>query len=279
MKGKLYTVLVVLLLLVGSGILLYPTVSDAWNARLQAEAIRQYAQEVELLETERHRELLETAKEYNAALADRADGFSLPEDLAQRYATVLSAGEDGILAYVEIPSLSVMLPIARGTDEKTLQKYVGHLEWTYLPIGGESTHSVISAHRGLPSAELFTHIDRLQPGDRFYIHVLGETLEYKVDNIAVVEPQDTTLLGMVPGQDYVTLLTCTPYGINSHRLLVRGTRVAREAGTEAEVTVPVETGPDFMLLIPAVVALIAAAVVIFLILDSRKGKGGKYETK
>ena len=283
MKGKIYTAIVVLLLVAGLAVMLYPTVSDAWNARLQADAIREYADGVQALEDSQYGELLAQAQVYNADLAELAGTYALSPEMQRRYATVLSTGDSEILAYVEIPSISVMLPIARGTEEKTLQKYVGHLEWSALPIGGEGNHSVISGHRGLPSSELFTHIDRLEMGDRFYIHVLGQTLEYAVDNIAVVEPHDFSLLDAEPERDYVTLITCTPYGINSHRLLVRGARVHSEIPDQSVVTLPENTGPDWMILIPAAVVLIAAVVIGCLIVDSRKqkrkGSGGRYEKK
>ena len=281
MKGKLYTAVLILVLVAGLAIMLYPVVSDAWNARLQSDAILEYADQVEQMEAERYREQWTAAERYNADLNRRADVFALTPELEERYNSLLSATDDGIIAYVEIPSVSVTLPIARGTEEKTLQKYVGHLEWSSLPVGGESTHCVLSGHRGLPSSELFTNIDRLVIGDRFYIHILGQTLEYEVDNIAVVEPHDFSLLGVTQGYDHATLITCTPYGINSHRLLVRGVRVEQTRTEEIPAPENDEFRLDPMILIPAARVLLVAVVAVALIADSRKQKrkGGKYEKK
>ncbi|MBR2048088.1 MAG: class C sortase [Oscillospiraceae bacterium] len=225
MKGKVSNILLVLIFVAGLSLLLYPTISNYYNAYLQSQIIADYSQQVDEMDAEANALALSYAQRYNALLNQREDPYHLTPELEELYWNLLRTTDDEIMAYVHIPSIEVTLPIAHGTEDPTLKKNVGHMKWSSLPVGGESTHSVISAHRGLPSAELFTNIDHLERGDMFYIHVLGQTLEYMVDHIAVVEPYDYTLLTVTEGKDYVTLMTCTPYGINSHRLLVRGVRI------------------------------------------------------
>jgi len=169
--------------------------------------------------------MISHAKQYNQTLLERNNPFTLNEDQQQRYQALLNLSGNGMMGYLEVPCIDVSLPIYHGVEEDVLQQAIGHIDWTSLPVGGESTHCVISGHRGLPTADLLTHIDRMRLGDHFYLNVLGQTLEYQVDQIEVVLPEDTSLLTIEEGEDYVTLLTCTPYGINSHRLLVRGTRI------------------------------------------------------
>lgn len=272
--NKIITVLLVVVLLAGLSLLLYPTVSNYYHSYLQSQVIVEYASQVDEMESEVYRQLWEAAEAYNAALLERSSEFSLPRELEEQYYTMLDATGQGIIGYIEIPSINVTLPIGHGTEEDVLKDSVGHLEWSSLPVGGESTHCVLSGHRGLPSSELFTNIDHLENGDVFYIHVLGQTLTYMVDHIAVVEPDDFTFLGVEQGEDLVTLITCTPYGINSHRLLVRGARV-EEAETETSVSAPENNKTptvDLMVVIPVALVILAAAVVLFLIIDSGKKK-------
>jgi len=184
-----------------------------------------------------------------------------------------------VMAYVEIPSIEVTLPIAHGTEANTLAKYVGHMEWSSLPVGGESTHCVISGHRGLPSSELFTNIDHLQLGDYFYIHVLGQSLLYQVDNIAVVDPYDYSLLGITPGKDYTTLVTCTPYGINSHRLLVRGVRILT-SGADSQPHLQLKnevTQIDPMVIVPVTLAVLSVGAFLIMMVGRNKRKSAKKE--
>ena len=279
MKGKLFNIILILLLISGLGLMLYPIVSDYYNSYLQSRIIVDYANQVNQMEAALHAEQLESARIYNDALAENQSQTALSDEQWELYEALLSTTEDGVMAYVEIPSISVKLPIAHGTSEQTLQRYVGHLEWSSLPVGGKNTHCVISGHRGLPSAELFTNIDHLAIGDRFSIHVLGSKLDYIVDNIAVVEPYDYSLLTIQEDKDYVTLVTCTPYGINSHRLLVRGIRVEGTETPELNLTVNNETSDvDMMVLIPLVLAVLVVVVFVVLLIDSsRKRKGGKNE--
>ncbi|MBQ3557492.1 MAG: class C sortase [Oscillospiraceae bacterium] len=233
-KNKGTDVLLILIFLAGLSLLLYPVVSNFWNARVQSNAIADYAQAVDNSDRTQAEQMLAAARSYNDSLLSRDGTVDMDETWQAEYSELLNVAGTGIMGYVDVPCINCKLPIYHGTDESVLQVAVGHLEWTSLPVGGSSTHAVISGHRGLPSAELLTHIDRLETGDRFYIHVLGEALEYRVDDIAVVLPNDTSRLRVVAGEDYVTLVTCTPYGINSHRLLVRGTRVQNSAGATSE---------------------------------------------
>lgn len=224
----------ILIFLAGLSLLLYPTVSNFWNSLHQSQAIAVYDQTLSKQNDETNEQMRRQAKEYNDSLLSRDDEFHLSEEFLTQYNSLLNVLGTGIMGYVEIPCIDCKLPIYHGTDEAVLQVAVGHLEWTSLPVGGPSTHAVLSGHRGLPSSELLTHLDRLETGDRFYLHILGEELEYRVDDIAVVLPNDTSRLRVVAGEDYVTLVTCTPYGINSHRLLVRGTRVEADPTTATQ---------------------------------------------
>ena len=236
MKSKriITNLIVVLIFLVGLSLLLYPTVSNYINTKNQSYAIVSYDKNAAQLDKEKYEKIMADAREYNRTMGTYQNNFALDESRTALYNSLLNISDDGIMGYVDIPCINCKLPIYHGTNEAVLRVAIGHVEWSSLPVGGESTHSVISGHRGLPSAELLTHIDRLELGDTFYINVLNEKLEYRVDSINVVLPEDTSKLEIVEGQDYVTLVTCTPYGVNTHRLLVRGTRIPYE---EAEVLV------------------------------------------
>ncbi len=228
MKKKLPIIFIASLLLLGLVLLLYPFVSDLISKWTSSAAVIGYEQEVKDMDDSARKDMLAAAEEYNSGLSGTIikDAFSSEGeesvDQNKEYYSLLNL--NGLMAYVEIPSIDVHLPIYHGTGQDALKKGVGHLEGSALPIGGLGTHSVISAHRGLPGAKLFTDLDQIETGDLFYIYVLGETLAYEVDRIEVVAPEDVEPLTAVPGKDHVTLMTCTPYGINSHRMLVRGIR-------------------------------------------------------
>jgi len=274
MKGKLTNLLLVLLFFSGLGLLLYPTVSDYYNSWLQSQAIAEYSHQVDEQAAEENRRQFESAQTYNAALLARSNHFYLPDEMKQEYHSQLDASGLGVMAYIEIPVIGVTLPIGHGTEDDVLRDSVGHLEWSSLPVGGESTHCILSGHRGLPSSELFTNVDHMEIGDHFHLHVLDQKLTYRVDNIAVVEPTDHSLLGITQGKDYVTLVTCTPYGINSHRLLVRGVRVESEQaadGSPALVNNELHTISPTVV-IPVVMAVLAAAIFLILLLDSGRKK-------
>lgn len=227
-KNALGRLLLALLFLAGLALLLYPLISDLWNQRRSEALIRNYTQQFTQGPQRDYSEWFQRADAYNAALAGKGvpDAFALisPDEDAD-YLSQLSLSGDGVMAYIRIPRISVDLPIFHGTSAQVLERGVGHLQGSALPVGGADTHCVLSAHRGLPSAALFTDLDMLQPGDHFYIYVLDRVLAYEVDQILTVEPDHTQDLDVVPGEDLVTLVTCTPYGVNTHRLLVRGHRV------------------------------------------------------
>ena len=236
MKRKIATVLFALLFLAGFGVLAYPTISNQWNTYRQSRLISEYKEVTENTDTEDFSRESEKARRYDESITVNqpmsADVFSGggQEEKDSGYWNVLNIAGDGMMGYISIPKINVELAIYHGTSDEVLQTGVGHIEGTKLPIGGEGNHTVLAAHRGLPSARLFTDIDQLEEGDAFYLHILDETLAYEVDQILPMVDKDDTealteALAIVDGQDYVTLFTCTPYGVNTHRLLVRGTRV------------------------------------------------------
>ena len=224
MRKNLSTIILILIFLVGLSVMLYPSVSDAVNRKHQSRAVASYAEEVEQLSDADYQTYFDAADAYNRQLNTTPNAFYNP-DLVSGYAQTLDISGTGIMGYITIPKISVELPIYHGTDEGVLQVAAGHLEGSSLPVGGAGTHAVISAHRGLPSAKLFTNLDELEVGDRFTITVLNRVLTYEVDQISIVLPTEIDQLLPTEGMDYVTLMTCTPYGINTHRLLVRGKRV------------------------------------------------------
>ncbi len=216
--------------LAGCALLAYPTVSQWWNARHQSNVVADYASQVEDLDDEAVEQELRRARTYNRDLTDvvaLTDPFVSEGTVdTTEYNSLLQATDDGVMGYIEIPKIHVLLPIYHGTSTEVLAKGVGHLPETSLPVGGESTHAVLAGHSGMSSARLFTDLPKLAEGDVFYIHVYDRTLTYTVDQIKTVTPTDTKDLTIVSGQDYVTLVTCVPVTVNSHRLLVRGTRTA-----------------------------------------------------
>ena len=224
MRKNLSTIILILIFLVGLSVMLYPSVNDAVNRKHQSRAVAGYAEEVEQLSDADYQTYFDAADAYNRQLNTTPNAFYKP-DLVSGYAQTLDISGTGIMGYITIPKISVELPIYHGTDEGVLQVAAGHLEGSSLPVGGAGTHAVISAHRGLPSAKLFTNLDELEVGDRFTITVLNRVLTYEVDQISIVLPTEIDQLLPTEGMDYVTLMTCTPYGINTHRLLVRGKRV------------------------------------------------------
>ena len=277
MRKHLSTIVLLFILLIGLSLLLYPTVSDYWNSFHQTRAIATYAEEVANLNQDQYDEIWAAAESYNASLTDRVNAYLLSDAQKEEYQQLLNVSGLGVMGYIEIPSIDCSLPIYHGTEESVLQIAVGHLEWSSLPVGGESTHCVLSGHRGLPSAKLFTNLDKLREGDTFLLRVLDETLTYEVDQILIVEPQDTAALEIVEGQDYCTLVTCTPYGINTHRLLVRGHRIDKIE--EAKI---VRVTADAIQIEPLLVAPVVAIPILLLLLillllpkQPRKKHGGE----
>lgn len=259
-RVSISTILLVLVLLIGLSLLLYPSFSNAWNQRHQSQVIVTYNQDIEKLQKEEYSRIWQSALDFNKTLLSRVNDYVLTEQQKERYQSELNMSGVGIMGYIEIPKIDVYLPIYHGTDEAVLQVGVGHLEWTSLPTGGESTHCVLSGHRGLPSATLFTNLDDLVVGDTFVLTVMNEMLTYEVDQILIVEPDETKDLLIQEGKDLFTLVTCTPYGINSHRLLVRGHRVEN-----AEETVVRRVTADAVQVEPLVVASIIAVPVLLIL--------------
>ena len=269
-KDRSTTPLLVLIFVFGLGLLLYPSISNYWNSMHQSRAITGYSEAVSSISAEEYTACLEAARTYNRRIPLRMNAFTPTDEEAAEYATLLDFSGDGVMGYIEIPAIDVHLPVYHGTSDAVLQVAVGHLDWTALPVGGESTHCVLSGHRGLPSAKLFTRLDKLVVGDRFMIRVLNEVLTYEVDQILIVEPQDVKDLKIVEGQDLCTLVTCTPYGINSHRLLVRGHRVANEA-VAATVNITAEAVQIEPTLVSAVVGLpLLTLMVLVSLLGGRR---------
>lgn len=276
MKKQLSTILLVLALLAGVSLLLYPSLSNYWNSMHATQAVNDYAKDVQELDYTEYDRMLRDAERYNQSLLHRESDYALTDEQDSQYASLLVIDDSGIMGYIEIPSIGVSLPIYHGTSDGVLQRAVGHLDWTSLPVGGASTHCVLSGHRGLPSAKLFTDLDQLAAGDTFVIRVLDEVLTYEVDQILIVEPADVSALSIEDGKDLCTLVTCTPYGVNSHRLLVRGHRVEN-----AEEAAAVRVTSDAIRIEPVIVAPFAALpfllVLLLLLLFSgtkKKPQGG-----
>lgn len=266
------TILLVLVFLIGLSLLLYPTVSDYWNSLHQTRAITQYAEQVASLDNDRYQQILEQAEEYNRSLLGKENRFQLTEEEQAEYEQMLNVSNTEIISYIEIPEIGCTLPIYHGTDEAVLQVGVGHVAGSSLPIGGKGTHCVLSGHRGLPSAKLFTNLDQLKEGDTFLLRTLDETLTYEVDQIRIVLPQEVGDLAIVEDKDYCTLVTCTPYGINSHRLLVRGHRVANE-DTANQIRVTADAMQiEPILIAPFMAVPMLLILLIVLLIDTRRKK-------
>ncbi|GAA6493579.1 class C sortase [Candidatus Bariatricus faecipullorum] len=270
MKKRTTTIIFAILFLAGLSLLLYPFIANEWNNYRQKRLMSNYEEVV--AEKEAAGEIdyeaeWEKARAYNDALLPSIlpDSFAVAEasDEDEEYMSALNLAGDGIMGSVEIPKIDITLPIFHTTEEDVLEQAAGHLEGSSLPVGGESTHAVISAHRGLPSAALFTDLDKLEEGDHFLIHVLDDTLCYEVDQITVVEPEETDTLAVVEGEDLVTLLTCTPYGVNSHRLLVRGHRVPYvPEEVEDESTSGISLHTSYLLWVAVGLAVTGAVVAV-----------------
>lgn len=272
MKKYLPNIILILIFGVGLSLLLYPTVSNWWNQRTQSRVISHYDEVTAGMNEVDYSGAFEVADEYNRQLAEaEADIFKKPS-LVSGYGEALDVTGTGIMGYITIEKLGVELPIYHGTDAAVLQVAAGHLEGTSLPVGGPSTHSVLSAHRGLPSARLFTDLDQLEVGDTFTVTVLNRLLTYQVDQILIVLPSEADALEIVDEQDYCTLMTCTPYGINSHRLLVRGTRIENDVETPQIRVLPEAYKIDPLRVAPVVAAPLLLLLLIGLLFGGRKRK-------
>ncbi|MDD3362350.1 MAG: class C sortase [Hespellia sp.] len=279
MKKKTNTIVICIVFLAGLSLLLYPFVANQWNNYRQKQLISNYEQVVAEKEADGaidYEAEMEKATAYNEALLPSIlpDSFAVAdaqEEADAGYMSALNIADDGMMGTIEIPKIKIKLPIYHTTEDKVLQQAAGHLEGSSLPVGGENTHAVISAHRGLPSASLFTDLDKLKNGDHFLIKVLDQTLCYEVDQISVVEPKETESLAVEEGKDLVTLLTCTPYGVNSQRLLVRGHRVPYEEAAVTDEQLPLS---NFSLhtsyLFWVIVGLVITGIVVFILYQRDK---------
>ena len=282
-KKNYKTIATVALMLVGLSLLVYPLVANTWNNHVQATLVNNYTESVDAAIQEGTLDVeaeLEKAYEYNEELLPSI----LPDSFAEaeangtddNYMSLLNANGDGIMGYIQIPSINVKLPIFHTTSEEVLQIGVGHLEGSSLPVGGENTHSVLSAHRGLPSATLFTDLDKVEIGDNFFVIIMGEYIAYEVDQIEVVEPDDTSLLQVEEGQDLCTLITCTPYGVNTQRLMVRGHRVEYTPDLLEDADTPlfgaVSLHTNYLLWVIVGLAIVAVFILILYLIDKKKNQ-------
>ena len=257
-KKNLVTLLLAIVALVGVGLIAYPTFSDYWNSFRQTRAVSGYNRALSKMDDDAFDDMFESAQAYNEKLGSIM--WELSDEEIAEYESELDVTSTGVMCYIDIPKLDLVLPIYHGVSEAVLQVAVGHIPGTSLPVGGESTNSVLSGHRGLPSAKLFSDLDKMTEGDTWTINVLNRTLTYEVDQIRIVEPDDLSSLTITPGEDYCTLVTCTPYGINSHRLLVRGHRVANAQGSAEVVADAIQVDPN------QIAPLVAGPIVIILFL-------------
>lgn len=270
MKKHLSTIILALVFCIGLSLLLYPTVADWWNRQTQGYAIAAYTEQIVNLGLDQTEELWNEAHAYNEKLARNGIGFDMSEEETEEYYNTFNVGGTSMIGHIDIPKLNCMLPIYHGTDEAVLSAGVGHLAGTSLPVGGLSTHTVLTGHRGLPSAKLFSELDQLDIGDKFMLSILDDTLTYQVEDITIIIPSDLDFMKIIPGKDLCTLVTCTPYGINTHRLLVRGRRIGtaydpKEAHVMAEALLI-----DSMLVAPVVAAPILLVLFIWLLFPGKE---------
>lgn len=278
MKKHLSTIIVALIFICGLSLFLYPTISNYYNQYLNKKLIGEYKQTFSEIKPEQSSKAMEEAKLYN----ENKNNQSKLKELGLTYESVLNVANNGIMGYIEIPKISVSLVIYHSIEEDVLQDGIGHVPESHLPIGGKSTHCVLAGHTGLPSAKLLTNIDHLKIGDRFYIHTLNEVLEYQIDDVSVVEPDEVSRLNVVSGKDYVTLVTCTPYGVNSHRLLVRGMRVdgaSLDANTDFVQNDVFNIDMKYLITISLVALAVAAFLTYRLVIFKRKNKNFEKERR
>ncbi|WMB28829.1 class C sortase [Streptococcus didelphis] len=248
------------LILIGIGLVSYPSLSNYWNSFHQTQAILEYQKQVTKLDTKSYEKIISNAKDYNKQFLSSGIKWQMTDKEREDYNSQLKIDQSGIMGQLNIPKINLQLPIYHGTNKSVLNNSIGHLEGTSLPVGGESTHSVLSGHRGLPSSRLFTDLDKLKIGDRWTLNILNETYTYEVDQIRTVLPKDLSNIQIEKGKDYQTLLTCTPYGVNTHRLLVRGHRVANKNGKALVVADAIQIEPSY-------IAPIIGLIIILILLS------------
>ena len=279
MKNRKSTIVLLLVFLIGLSLLLYPTVSNYWNSFHQTQAIASYAEAVAELDDISYEQYWKEAQAYNETLRSSSHRYQPTAEETKQYENLLNVSGNGIMGYIEIPAIGVSLPIYHGVEDTVLQIAIGHIEGSSLPVGGPGTHCVVSGHRGLPSAKLFTDLDKLAAGDTFLLRVLDEVLTYEVDQIHIVEPHEVELLEIEDGQDLCTLVTCTPYGINSHRLLVRGHRIENQESASAIRVTADAMQIEPILVAPAVAAPMLLLLLIWLLASGPKKSGKKNKRK
>jgi sortase A len=262
------TLVLVAALLAGLGMLAYPSFSNWWNEMHQSQAIMDYQNNVSQMNAKEYKKILKAAQDYNKRLAQTGQQWRMTDAQTKEYNSLLNADGSGIMGYIQIPKINVQLPIYHGTDDSVLQTSIGHLAGTSLPVGGKGSHCVLSGHRGLPSARLFTDLDKLVEGDTFTLTVLNKTLTYQVDQIRIVEPNDISDLQIEPGKDYCTLVTCTPYGINTQRLLVRGHRILNPNGDAQILAEAIQIRPLYV--VPFVAAPVLAVLIAYVLITTRR---------
>lgn len=271
MKKRIITISLILTLLAGLSLLLYPFVSNWWNDRVHTKAIASY---VEAMAEEGNEgkcaSMIAAAAAYNETLVGNSFRYQMDEEANKQYMSLLNVTQNGIMSYIEIPAIDATLPIYHGTSEGLLQTGIGHLEGSSLPIGGESIHCVLLGHRGLPSAKLFTNLNKLEVGDKFFIHTLNQLLTYEVDQVLIALPNEIDALDIVQGKNYCTLVTCTPYGVNTHRLLVRGTLVENEKPALYISAEAFEV--DSLLIAPLIAIPVLIILLVILLLKPAKKK-------
>ena len=269
-KGTMINIVLVSVLIIGLSLVLYPSLADYWNSFVQSRAVASYVEVLDNINNEEYRKMIDDAIEYNSSLVDMNNAYLLSDEQKEKYWSLLDVSGSGVMGVIKIPSIAVELPVYHGTSDEVLQVAVGHLDWTSLPVGGESTHSVVSGHRGLMSAKIFTDLDQLVIGDYFMMNVLNEVLTYQVDQIRIVQPNQTDDLLIEKGKDYFTLVTCTPYGINSHRLLIRGHRVANiEEAQEVRITGDAMV-IERLVVVPFLLVPILTVMLIMLLISAKR---------
>ena len=271
MKGKKLTIILIIVFLLGVGIMLYPTISNQWNKRHSSRAIASYDEALVLMGEEiNYDEIWEAAEVYNRQVQQRGTVVNFPEEERETYLSQLDPVGTGMMGYVSIDSIDVKLPVYHTVDEAVLQIAVGHLPETSLPTGGIGNHTALSGHRGLPSAKLFTDLDKLVEGDTFVLTVLDRILTYEIDQIKIVNPEEIQDLAIDPNEDYCTLITCTPYGVNSHRMLLRGHRTENVAGVTRHLVPSDATTVDTLLVSVAIAIPILIVLVIGVFVSTSK---------
>lgn len=280
MRKHISTIILCITFITGLSLLLYPTVSNYWNAQHQTQAVVDYTERIEKMDDSEKLAEIDRAREYNLGLVDNGRRFSPNKEEKEIYNSVLSVDDNGMMGYITIPELRLKLAIYHGVDESVLQVGIGHIEGSSLPVGGESTHCVLSGHRGLPSAKLFTDIDKLVVGDVFMLHVYDEMLTYEVDQILIVEPEDYSALAIEEGKDYCTLVTCTPYGINTHRLLIRGHRIENMTFDGTRVTSDaIKVNKYLVITCVSLLLLVVYCLAVLIIKLYKKKRHEDYERK